>query len=100
MDGVDVAIVSAEELAKGWNMGLLERGPVAEQCRGILAQVSDKDRLVSQWRKQSAEAATLRGDNSLRDSMEKLNVRILAVDAKIRQAAQPKPHHFDVAPSR
>jgi hypothetical protein len=123
IDGVNVAVVSSDELGKGWNMGLLEKGSVAEQCRKILMQVRDKERLVGKWRQQAALGAGLEAviggmnncsglrkkvvgttnipdANSLRVVLEKLNSQILEADAKIRETAHPQSHHFVVAPFR
>lgn len=39
IDGVRVATASARQLAEGFDTGLLEKGPVAEQCAKLLAAV-------------------------------------------------------------
>ena len=97
MDGTALATITADELAKGWNMGTLDKGAVAEQGRGILQRVAAKASLVQQWRaKASANAKT--PDESLRTEMDKLNEKVLAADAKIRETAQPKSHHFVITP--
>jgi len=98
LDGTVVATVTADELAKGWNMGTLEQGAVAKQGQEILLRVANKEHLVSQWRQQSAALAKTPGEKSLQAAMDNLNAQILAADAKIREAAQPKPHHFVVTP--
>lgn len=100
IDGVDVAVVTAEELAMGWNMGTLDKGPVASQGREILNKVALKERLVSQWRQQAAILAKTPDDKSLRTALDKLNTQILDADAAIRNAAQPKRHRFAVTLTR
>ena len=97
LDGVAVADVTADELAAGWNMGVLDKGPVADQCRNILQKVDDKERIVSQWRTLSA-ACDKQPSNSQLDALEKLNKQVLEADAEIHKAAQPKIHHFTLSP--
>lgn len=100
IDGAPVATVSAEELGKGWNMGTLAEGPVAGQGREILRLVGEKENLVSRWRGRSKELATAKNpDQALRADLDELAKQILAADAKIREAAQPKSRHFTVTPS-
>ena len=95
LDDIVVATVTAEELAGGWNMGTLAQGAVAEQGRDILQWVAAKENLVSQWRGQSAAQAKTPGD-SWRASLDHMNKQVLEADAKIREAAQPKNHHFAI----
>ena len=96
IDGVPVARVSADELAHGWNMGLLEEGPVADQCRRILQLVTIKESWVSQSR-DLAHALAKKCYGSQR-ILDELNQRVLEADAKIREAAQPKSRHFSITP--
>lgn len=98
LDRVKIATVSSAELEKGWNMGLLEKGPAAEQCRQILSLVSEKERLVSQWRAKSASAAKT-SDEADRLVLEQMLKQILDADKKIKEAAQPKMHHFVLVPA-
>ncbi|MFA7158629.1 MAG: GDSL-type esterase/lipase family protein [Kiritimatiellia bacterium] len=97
IDGVAVADVTADELAAGWNMGVLDKGPVADQCRLILQKVDDKERIVSEWRTLSA-ACDKQPSSSQLDALEKLNKQVLEADTEIRKAAQPKAHHFALSP--
>ncbi|MBU0714585.1 MAG: hypothetical protein KJ964_04445 [Verrucomicrobia bacterium] len=97
IDGVNVASVTADELSKGWNMGTLTKGAVADQCRHILQLVSIKESCVSQWRGQSRAWAQT-PSNSLRANLDQLGKQVLEADAKIREAAQPKSHHFSITP--
>jgi lysophospholipase L1-like esterase len=99
MDGANVAKVAANELDKGWNMGLLEKGPVADQCRQILNLVGDKENQVSAWRRNSGILFNNPAVNfGAAETPEKLGQRVLEADARIRAAAQPKSHRFVVAP--
>jgi lysophospholipase L1-like esterase len=95
IDGVGVARVTAEQLSAGFNMGMLDKGPVANQCRSILSLVSAKEGIVGQWRAVSKAAAA--GDVAQKAQLEKLTAQTLEADAKIRAAARPVPHHFQIA---
>lgn len=97
IDGADVAGVTADELSKGWNMGTLAKGAVADQCRKILQSVATKENYVNLWRVQ-AKAQAQKPDDSVRAKMDELNKQVLEADAKIREAAQPKSHHFIITP--
>ena len=98
IDGVKVATVSATDLAKGWNMGLLDKGPIADQCRSILQLVGAKEGLVGQWRSLS-RAITNNGSLDQQDQLTKLTAQVKEADGKIRAVAQPKLHHFELTPS-
>ena len=100
IDGTPVATVSADELNKGWNMGTLAKGPVADQGRDILKLVAEKENLVSRWRGRSKEMAMAKTpDKELQASLDEIMKQILEADAKIREAAQPKSRHFTVTPA-
>ena len=99
IDGVKVATVSSAELAKGWNMGLLDKGPVADQCRSILQLVGNKENLVGQWRGLS-KAAAKDATQEQKDQLAKLAVQVKEADGKIREAAQPKSRHFELVPAK
>ena len=97
IDGAVVASVSGDELGKGWNMGLLTKGAVAEQCKNILQLVAIKENFVSKWRGRS-QVAVQNHNDSLRAGLDQLNGQILKADADIRAAAQPQNRHFIIAP--
>ena len=42
--------MSAAELKKGWNMSELTEGPIAAQCRNVLAEIEKKETAVSAYR--------------------------------------------------
>ncbi len=100
IDGVKVATVSSSELARGWNMGLLDKGPVADQCRSILRLVSTKESLVGQWRGLSSKTVGSNGSQEQKDQLAKLAAQVREADAKIREAAQPKSHSFELVLSK
>jgi lysophospholipase L1-like esterase len=97
IDGVACATVTAAELAKGWNLGTLDKGPVADQCRAILQLVAAKEGIVGNWRGVSRAAAG--GDQAQKEQLVKLTAQVKEADAKIRAAAQPKPHHVELTPA-
>ncbi len=99
MDGIPVARVTGDELGKGWNMGLLEKGPVADQCRQILSLVGAKENSVSLWRQNyGIRFKDPNATFAAYATPEKVNQQVLEADAKIREAAQPKPHRFSITP--
>ncbi len=99
VDGVKVATVSAAELAKGWNMGLLDKGPIADQCRSILQLVEAKEYGVGRWRGLSKAVATSGGQEQ-KDQLAEATIKVKESDAKIREAAQPKSHHWELVPAK
>ncbi len=99
IDGVKVATVSSAELAKGWNMGLLEKGPVADQCRSILSLVRTKGNLVGQWRSVS-KAVAKDATQEQKDQLAKILAQVKEADGKIREGAQPKSRHFELVPAK
>ena len=95
MDGKAVVQTSSDQLALGFNLGTLDKGPVADQCRQILKLVADKENLVGQWRAKSAEnAKNPAGKDHL--ALVQLNQLVLQADSALHDAAQPKPHHFEI----
>ncbi len=99
IDGIKVATVSTAELAKGWNMGLLNKGPVADQCRSILQLVGSKENMVNQWRGLS-KAVAIGGTQEQKEQLAKLAAQVKDADGKIREAAQPKSRHFELVPAK
>ncbi|HNS33126.1 MAG TPA: GDSL-type esterase/lipase family protein [bacterium] len=100
VDGVEVAVVSSVELDKGWNMGLLEKGPVADQCRLILELVSEKEKLVGLWRAKSKSASVGKIlSETDKASLEEMAKQVLDADAKIKIAAKPAVHRFVISPA-
>ncbi len=99
VDGAKVATVPAADLAAGWNMGTLDKGPVADQCRSILQLVSAKEGLVGQWRGVS-RSVVQGGATAQQPQLEALAGQVRDADAKIRAAAVPRPHHFVLTPAK
>jgi lysophospholipase L1-like esterase len=107
IDGEKVATVGADELAKGWNMSELTAGPIAAQCRSVLEMIARKEALVSQYRALAVPWAPERDKNPAWNTPEKrkagmaqLKNDLPAADAEIHNAAQPKPHHFEITPAK
>jgi len=98
IDGVPCAAVAAADLAKGWDMGLLDKGPIADQCRSILQLVAAKEGIVGSWRGVSRAAAG--GDQAQKAQLATLAGQVKDADAKIRAAAQPKLHHVELIPAK
>lgn len=92
-----MATVAAADLAKGWNMGLLEKGPIADQCRSVLQLVSAKEGIVGQWR--NVSKTVQEGDATRKAALDTLTQQARDADARIRAAAQPTSHHFELTPA-
>ena len=97
IDDALVARFSAEAFTKGCNLGTLEKGPVADQGRNVLALIAAKEGLVGQFRGKSASVATVPADQA-KAALDPINQQVLEADAKIRAAAQPKAHRFTIRP--
>lgn len=97
IDGVEVGQYSDEALAKGCNLGALEKGPAAEQGQKVLAAVAAKEALVGSFRKAHAAVAASNPADAAKSS-DPLLKEILAADDAIRAAAQPRKLAFVVAP--
>ena len=107
IDGTKVATVESAELTKGWNMSELTEGPIAAQCQAVLNLIQKKESAVSAYR----EAAKWKPPAVLHDpaleaagqhkaEMDRLMKAVIAASAEINAAAQPKPHHFVIAPAK
>jgi hypothetical protein len=101
IDGEPAGKVTAEDLAKGWNLANAP-GPITKQAREVLRLVFAKnDLFFNRWRnvqlasfpswangpeveaKRTAEEARIDGE-------------IAKLETQINAARQPKPHHFEV----
>jgi lysophospholipase L1-like esterase len=105
IDGVDVADVSADELAAGYNMAAAETGPIADQLNQINDLIGKKAALVGERR----GVAKFQAPQWLGDLLEPVGKRqaeaVAAIDAQladwdaqISAACQPKPRRFEIAP--
>jgi lysophospholipase L1-like esterase len=104
IDGVEVAKFSADQLAKGVNLGNVTTGPIYEQGQKVLQAIQAKNDIVHKrfrgvvmfdetktpdW---LVDVAKERKPLELAKRMEQINAR----QAEIYQLAQPKPHRFEV----
>jgi hypothetical protein len=74
--------------------------PIAEQGRAILAAVSAKEGLVGQWRGMSQRAHAKDADPKLKENLMAQLPKVEEADARIREAAKPKKHHFEVVAAK
>jgi hypothetical protein len=106
IDGVECGRFNRDALADGVNLTALPAGgpkavnPIAEQSRAILAAVSAKEGLVGQWRGMSQRAHAKDADPKLKENLMAQLPKVEEADAKIREAAKPKKHHFEVAATK
>ena len=107
IDGAPVATVTAKELSAGWNLSELTKGPIADQCQSILKLVAAKENAVGAWR----DVSKFQVPEWLKDPASGVETRkkaeldrrmhlVAAASAKLNQAAQPKPHQFQIAPAK
>lgn len=89
---------TAKELAAGVNLTSFSAGPIAVQGKAILAAVALKEGLVGQWRSQSRMAAAPDAAANIKELLAATTKSVEAADVKIREAAQPKPLKFEIAP--
>jgi lysophospholipase L1-like esterase len=105
IDGKDVASYTADELAKGVNLGNLTTGPLYEQGKKVLDAINAKNAIVHQrfrgvvmfqapdW---LADVAAERKPKELAKRMEKINDK----QKEIYKLAQPVTHQFELKPEK
>ena len=104
IDGEAAGKVSAEELAKGWNLANAP-GPITRQSREVLKLVFDKNNVFfRRWREvqlysfpawaQGSEAEAKRTTE-----LARLDQQVAELEAQIQRARQPKSHHFELKPA-
>jgi hypothetical protein len=104
IDGELAGKISAEELAKGWNLANAA-GPITKQSREVLKLVFEKNNLFfHEWREvqlmsfpkwaQGPEIEAKRATEVAR-----LEQEIADLEAQINQARKPKSHHFELKAS-
>jgi len=105
INGIPTATVTAKELEAGVNLTAFgpapmakEVNPIVAQMRAILAAVSAKEGIVSQWRGLSQKAHAAGADASLKDQLAALTKKVEEADVKIRDAAKPQKLHFELTP--
>lgn len=101
IDGVHVAAHTAEELAKGVNLGNVSKGPIFDQAQKVFNLINQKNGIVHQrfrgvvmfnapdW---LADVAAERKPLELKKRMD----MITAKQAEIYAAVKPVPHKFDI----
>lgn len=91
MNDKPVATLSAEELAKGWNMSTVVEGPLGARANNILMLIGQLQyQLNNAWR-----------DASKEKNLEKLAAAQKAIEeceAKVQAACQPAPIRFAIQP--
>lgn len=105
IDGVEVAVHTADELASGVNLGNVTKGPVYDQSQKVFNAINQKNGMVHQrfrgvvmfgapdW---LADVAAERKPKELAKRSE----QIAAKQAEIYQMAAPVKRHFDVVPKQ
>jgi lysophospholipase L1-like esterase len=93
IDGKEVAAFSAEELAKGVNLGNLPRGPLFEQGDKVRGAINAKNNEVHQRFRGVVMAKEPKPDE-LKKRMEKID----AMQAEVYKLAQPTAHRFELKP--
>jgi lysophospholipase L1-like esterase len=92
-----VTTVTAKDLEKGINLTPYGQGPIAAQGKAVLAAVSAKEGLVSQWRGMSKAAIAPEAPAAAKDALAALTKKVEEADAKIREAAKPQKLRFELA---
>ena len=77
-----------------------DKDPLVAQSRAILAAVAAKEGLVGQWRGMSQRAHAKDADPKLKENLMAQLPKVEEADAKIREAARPKKHHFEVVAAK
>ena len=98
MDGKPVATLSNMELSKGWNMGTLAKGSVAERGGKIISIINE---LQGGFLNQPGLNINWRAAGKEKDQA-KLAAAQKAIDeceAKLQAAIQPVPIRFEIAPA-
>lgn len=107
IDGAKVADVTADQLTAGWNMSELTEGAIAAQGKAVLAAIGNKAREVGAvrdikkfqapaWLKDLAEQI----ETARSKQLDPLMAAVDKAEEKIHEAATPKPHRFEIAPSK
>ena len=106
VNGILAATLAAKELEAGVNLTALgpipqakEVSPIVAQGRAVLAAVSAKEGLVSQWRGLSQKACAAGAAPELKEQLAALTKKVEESDEKIREAARPGKLHFELSPA-
>jgi lysophospholipase L1-like esterase len=92
IDGEKAGTVTQDELAAGWNMTTAD-GPIAEQNAALLKLVFEKNNVFfERWR-------NVQLNPNRQAELPALDQKIADLEARINEARQPKPHHFELKPA-
>jgi len=105
--GIKTATLAAKDLEAGVNLTVFgpipqdmgEVNPIVAQGRAILAAVSAKESIVSQWRGLSRNAHAPGAAPELKEQLAALTKKVEEADEKIREAARPQKLHFELSPA-
>jgi len=105
VNGSPLATLSAKELEAGVNLTAFGSDPKAKapnpitaQGKAILAAVSSRAGLVSQWRGMSKNAIAKDASVQVKEQLAAQTQKVEIADAKIREAAIPRELHFELTP--
>jgi hypothetical protein len=105
VDGVESAIVDAADLAAGWNMTLMEAGPIYDQIELVRQMIRDKEGYnvnppPYEVEKINSQATYYEGQGyvgqDLIDLLAPRTAEIDLIDIAIHNAAQPGAHDFEI----
>jgi lysophospholipase L1-like esterase len=96
INGAQVATITGEELTKGINLTAFDKGPIADQGKAVLAAVAAKEGLVGQVRNQARTAIAPEASAEVKAKFAALLKQVEGADAKIRDAAKPKPLKYEL----
>jgi len=109
LDGVTLPVgLSADLWAQGVNVTYMAHAPGTKigqvspalaQSRAILQAVAAKETLVSQFRGLSQRAHAAGADAALKTELAALGKKVEEADAKIREAAWPAKHRWELVPT-
>lgn len=100
IDGELVVGVSADALAGGWEMGILDKGPIARQTYRLLELIREKGDLVGQARSVAKDLHVKKEDSALRKRYAGLLRKVRGADETIHACAETAVHRFVVCPHR
>jgi lysophospholipase L1-like esterase len=107
INGIAIATLTAKELEAGVNLTSFGASPQAQdvnpivaQGRAILAAVSTKEIVVSEWRALSKKAHAAGAAPELEEQLAALTKKVEEANEKIREAAKPRKMHFELSPAK
>lgn len=107
VDGKPAAVVASAELAKGWNATTVAKGPIADQCRRVLAKIQEKVDHVDLYRRAlktqlgKTDAHVGRGKQidaaKAKEILAASRKRMDALDAEVSALVRPLPHTYELS---